>query len=621
MNNYTIFDIEADNLLENVTKIHCLSYYNYNNGVITKGSITDYVQIISFLSTQEILIGHNIIRYDVPVLEKLLNIKIKSRLIDTLGISWYLYPLREKHGLELWGDDLGVEKPKIADWSNLSIEEYINRCEKDVEINTLLWNKQLDYLQRIYLNRGIDRILGYITFKLDCAREQEEIKWKLDVELCQNTLNKLLPLKDEKFQELVKAMPLHTKYKKALKPKVMYKKDGNLSEAGKKWVANLNLLGLPLDYSEDFVKIPDTQEPGNPDSPAQLKDWLFSLGWKPCTFSYVKNKEDNSIRKIPQIYVNGELTESTQILIESNPVLENLAGLSVITHRIGILEGFLKNKNSNNMIKAEIKGFTNTMRFQHSTTVNLPSVHKPYGKEIRSCILPSIENHIFCGSDMSSLEDNTKQHYMYFYDPKYVTEMRVPGFDPHLDIAVLSGMLTPEQVQAHKDKKEDYSKIRGKAKTVNFACVYGAGPPKISLSTGMSLEEATLLHKTYWERNKAVKQIANKTTYKIVDNQMWLWNPVSQFWYSLRYEKDKFSVLNQGTGCYVFDLWLSKVRKKGIKITLQMHDEILFSLLPEEQEIISKKLLEAIKETNNEVKLNVDLGISIDYGKSYAQVH
>ena len=48
---------------------------------------------------------------------------------------------------------------------------------------------------------------------------------------------------------------------------------------------------------------------------------------------------------------------------------------------------------------------------------------------------------------MSSLEDTTKQHYMYFFDLEYVTQMRVPGFDPHLDVAVLSGLLTEEEKQ------------------------------------------------------------------------------------------------------------------------------------------------------------------------------
>ena len=48
---------------------------------------------------------------------------------------------------------------------------------------------------------------------------------------------------------------------------------------------------------------------------------------------------------------------------------------------------------------------------------------------------------------MSSLEDTTKQHYMYFFDPEYVSNMRVSGFDPHIDVAVLAGLLSEEEKQ------------------------------------------------------------------------------------------------------------------------------------------------------------------------------
>lgn len=163
--------------------------------------------------------------------------------------------------------------------------------------------------------------------------------------------------------------------------------------------------------------------------------------------------------------------------------------------------------------------------------------------------------------------------------------------------------------------------IRGKAKTVNFASVYGAGINKIAKTTGMSIQEATLLHETYWKRNKAVKQVANALKTKIVNGQMWLYNPISNFWYSLRFEKDKFSTLNQGSGVYCFDSYVKKVREKGIKISMQYHDEILFYLDENEVENISQKLNKSIEETNEELKLNIQLGISKDFGKNYSETH
>jgi hypothetical protein len=52
---------------------------------------------------------------------------------------------------------------------------------------------------------------------------------------------------------------------------------------------------------------------------------------------------------------------------------------------------------------------------------------------------------------------------MYFYDPEYVTQMRVPGFDPSSRYCLAGKMLTLEQVEAHKGT-EDHSNVRKDAK-------------------------------------------------------------------------------------------------------------------------------------------------------------
>lgn len=49
--------------------------------------------------------------------------------------------------------------------------------------------------------------------------------------------------------------------------------------------------------------------------------------------------------------------------------------------------------------------------------------------------------------------------------------------------------------------------------------------------------------------------------------------------------------------------------------------EICFKLKDNQKEQAREKLLNAIKETNDELKLNVPLGISIDFGTSYSQIH
>lgn len=621
---YTVFDIETDGLLETVTLIHCLSYKIVENGEeISKGSLTDYNEIIDFITNQETLVGHNITRYDIPVMEKILEINVSARLIDTLALSWYLYPLRLKHGLELWGDELGVAKPVITDWQNLAIGDYIHRCESDVEINTLLYSQQLSYLLNLYSadNDKINNLINYLGFKLECAREQEEVRCKIDVELVRKSLAELTTLKNEKVGNLILAMPRDIKFKHVSKPNKMYKKDESLSVAGLKWLNLLAEQELPEDY-DDTVMVQISDELGNPGSTIQLKNWLNTLGWEPITFEYRKNKA-GEIKQVPQVYAGDDgVCPSIVRLFEIEPALQNLDMLSLINHRIGIFDSYLKNMDEDGYVVAHIHGFTNTLRMRHrKPIVNLPKVFKFYGEQIRGAIIAPNDSYTLCGSDMCSLEDTTKQHYMYFFDPKYVEQMRVPGFDPHLDIAVLAGLLTEEQAEAHKRKEEDHSQTRGVAKVVNFSGIYGAGPAKIAQTSGMSLAQAQALHKTYWQRNKSVKQIEKSCEIKCIGTQMWQRNPVSGFWYSLRYLKDKFSTLNQGTGVYVFDLWVREVRSRGLKVTLQYHDEVVLVLPKGKEEEVERILHESIQVVNEKIKLNVPLAVDVQFGSNYAKIH
>lgn len=83
--------------------------------------------------------------------------------------------------------------------------------------------------------------------------------------------------------------------------------------------------------------------------------------------------------------------------------------------------------------------------------------------------------------------------------------------------------------------------------------------------------------------------------------------------------------MNILSGVFVFDSWVKKVRDKlnplGIKVMLQYHDEILLCYPSEHKEFVSKALQEAMDDNNKELNLNVDISISIDLGKSYAECH
>ena len=617
-----VFDIEA-NGLDDADEIHCLSVNE--NGKIK--STSNYSNMRSFFSREDlVLIGHNIIRYDIPTLERILDIKIKAKLIDTLALSWYLEPKLDIHGLESWGERFGVPKPPISNWKNLPVKEYIHRCEEDVKINTRLWERQWRQLNKLYgSEEGVWKLIDYLMFKMDCALEQEKSRWKADIPKIESLLDKLRPELQEKVDRLAQVMPHVPTYKVAKKPSRMYLKGkyNTLTVAGEKWFQILKENNLPETHEEDVRYISGYTDP-NPNSHTQIKDWLYSLGWEPQSFDFKRNKETNDVRKIPQIKNkitdDGGLCPSVIELFDKEPELENLNMKSIISHRIGILEGFLRDADKEGYLRAKIAGFTNTLRFKHAVVVNLPGVDKPYGSDIRSCLVCD-EGYELAGTDLCGLEDRTKQHYMWPYDPEYVKEMMEPGYDPHTNLAVFAGAMTKEQENAYKSGDKSLKSIRHTYKQANYACVYGARPPTVARSAKCDIDTATRLVDTYWERNWSVNKIAESCVVKQVGDQKWLLNPVSNLWYSLRYEKDRFSTLNQGTGVYCFDTWIKHIRNVRPQLTAQFHDEIIQQIKIGHRKQCEKLLRDAMDKTNEELNLNVKLDIDINFGDSYASIH
>ena len=597
-----VFDIEADSI--DATKIHCMVANGYR---VNKDFFVN-------LQEDDVLIGHNIIRYDIPVLEKLLGIKIKAQLIDTLALSWYLFPAVNRHGLAQWGERLKIDKPIITDWENLSLEEYLHRCKEDVKINTKLWNLQKSLLIKIY-DGDYQPLVRYLSFKMKMSMLQENSKWQLDVDKANTLLNELELKNQEAIDELSKVMPKVDKIAKRKRPKLPFKQDGTLSVAGERWKVLTELNGLTVEYNEEIEEVIGQDEP-NPTSSQQVKTWLLGLGWKPSTFNFVEDRE------IPQVKTkDGDLCKSIKKLSNLHPEVLVLENMAVVKHRIGLVKGLLKNE-QDGFVVAAIQGLTNTLRFKHAVCVNLPSARKPYGLDIRG-LLKARKGYELCGSDMCSLEDRVKQHYMWDFDEPYVKEMSTPSFDPHLDLALSAKAITKKQMQDYKDgnKTDALSKTRYNFKGGNYALQYGAGIKTLAKQLNITMKEAKVISEAYWKRNWSVKAISDSMVTKQVEGSTWQYNPVSKLWYSLRSDKDKFSTLCQGTGTYLFDMWVGFILKERQQLTANFHDEIILEVKKGNRDKCIKLLQKSIQQVNNLLGLNRDLEVDIQFGNNYSEIH
>lgn len=644
-----VVDIETNSLLPGLRKMHILGYGKLNRETQKwKIKTTRDPKVIAeiFDSKNNIVIGHYFKLFDIKALKRLYpEINYQARILDTIGLSWALYDHRQTHGLESWGEDFGVPKVEVpeSEWENMTVERAIERVEEDVKINILLLLKIFKLLKELYGDKEdkMYNFIRYIDFKMDSLSKQEDLGLHVSLPSVEHGFEKFDQMREEKFEILKKVLPPTKTYGVANRPAQMFKKDGTLTANYGKWLEKLSLLGLPEDHGEPIKEVSGSKPP-NPNSSAQIKDWLFSLGWKPEVYSDSKRKS-GEIVKVPQVNIDGELCNSIKKLKVKHPEVEELDSLGIIKHRIGAIKSF-RDSEVDGKVSCGASAFTSTMRLRHRRPIaNMVRVnskdikHFASGYWIRRNIVAP-KGSIMFGSDMSSLEDRIKQHFLYPYDPEYVKEMMTDDFDPHLSLAVAAGLLTPEQVQDHKDGKANHTEIRSASKTTNYALQYGSGVKNLSTLLGWTEGRTRTLYNAYWDLNWAVKAVSDNATVKEVDtrtyfdedigrsvtvDRMWVHQPINGFWYPLRAEKDIFSALCQGGGVYCFDMWMMYVGRQGVDIPLQYHDEIAGYLndTEEDKERVEKLIKSAIEKVNESINLNVRLDVDVDFGYNYSQVH
>lgn len=175
--------------------------------------------------------------------------------------------------------------------------------------------------------------------------------------------------------------------------------------------------------------------------------------------------------------------------------------------------------------------------------------------------------------------------------------------------------------ESDKERFKRIHAIRKKAKIVTYSAMYGVGKAKLARSTGMSEFEAKKLLDAFWKINWAVVEISKSADVKTVDGSMWIKNPVSGFWHSLRFEKDAWSTINQSTGVYCFDNWLAFYLSRRPNIIGQFHDESINRIKKGEEAIHEETLKWAIQKVNDKLKLNIDLDVDVQFGNRYSEIH
>ena len=157
-----VFDIEADGL--DPTKIHCIVAQDVDTKDVFTFDNTQLDEGYALLKSADKLIGHNIIGYDIPVVERIAGIDLTNKkIVDTLVLSRLFKPTREgNHGLEGWGYRLGFTKGDFGEqedaWECYT-PEMLEYCKRDVLLNRKVYDALTDPETR-YRQRYVDLVVN-----------------------------------------------------------------------------------------------------------------------------------------------------------------------------------------------------------------------------------------------------------------------------------------------------------------------------------------------------------------------------------------------------------------------------------------------------------------------------
>lgn len=142
------FDIEANGFKPNVIFCICMTDLLSLESRTFYGD--DLAEACAILGEAKLVVGHYIRGYDCPVIEKLTDGLIKfedAAMLDTLDMSKRLCPKRQKHSLEVWGEEFGLPKLKSPLFEVFD-PAMLPYCNRDVEITVKLFF----HLVEVYLS-------------------------------------------------------------------------------------------------------------------------------------------------------------------------------------------------------------------------------------------------------------------------------------------------------------------------------------------------------------------------------------------------------------------------------------------------------------------------------------
>ena len=249
---------------------------------------------------------------------------------------------------------------------------------------------------------------------------------------------------------------------------------------------------------------------------------------------------------------------------------------------------------------------------------NIP-IRTPRGEAIRAGFIPR-EGWVFLVADYSQIELRIMAHLS--EDPAFI-EAFSQGGDIHRQTAALIFNLPAAEVTPD---------MRARAKTINFATIYGQGPFALSRQLGISLEDAKEFITRYFERFSGVRAFLDRQV-ELARRQGYVETLFKRRRYIPEIKERNFNQRAygernaqnsplQGSAADLIKLAMVRIhrviRERGLqgRMLLQVHDELVFEAPPGEVQALAELVRDQME---NVAPLRVPLVVDVGTGPNWLE--
>lgn len=576
MSKTLIWDIETNGLLLDVSEFWV--GYTYCKETKQFSAFYSADEIVRELNTATTLIGHNIIGYDIPALNKLSDIKVDDtiEIVDTLllgKLAYYDMDKSFRHSLDAYGERLGCPKGKHADWTKYSkeMDEY---CKQDVIVTTKLYThllrKTSSWLppEALRIEQEVQKIITQQYINGWCFDEAKARSLHVELE-----------------RELYNA---ETELFKVFHPMLLPK--------GAITIPKKPFRRMGVWTTGEYQKIELTSF--NPGSGNHIVWWVDHLYGKQEWYLTEKGNPRTDADSLEDMFSDKEWAKPLLHYMEVKKLLGQLAEGD---------KAWLKHVHNGKLHgSADILG-TVTGRFTHSNPnlAQVPSSRAYKGKESRSLYRVPI-GYKQVGCDASGLELRTLSHYLARYDNGAYASKVVEG-DVHTD----------NQIAASLPTRDD-------AKTFIYAFLYGAGDAKIGKIVNGTSKVGAELKRRFLAKTPGLSMLV--TAVKNAAKRGYLIGVSGRRLY-VRSPHSALNTLLQSAGAYVMKYYLVELNtllsqaKVDYAFVGNIHDEVQIQVAENDVEVVKRLAEGAFGTVTEKLNFRCKLEGEAKVGNNWAETH